>query len=188
MQLHDYFYPVYLPGNPVFEQSFSNHFAVLNLDTSWRNVLQKIGNQAQNQRMPGLLFLQTTPKPAQRTWFMPDHLLEHLECRPWDLLYFSYAMDRDPPDSSVQPAWERCDMPPAHVSAMALRCDLVSRWLDVMPDHAHQKVTLNVEEWFSISSWIATGVAEMGQAWAIWPPLAPLVPAHQTSQRSSLYP
>jgi hypothetical protein len=172
MQLPDYLYPVYLSVNPAHEYKSSDDSTVLNLDKTWRAELQKICEQVKDQCMPGLLFLQQPTNLSALNWSIPDYLLEHLESHPWDLLYLSYATADETlaPHVAIPHAWERCDMPPARLAAMALRCDLVTAWLDAMPDRA-QDGPFNIPEWFSISSWLAAGVATAGHTWAMWPPL-----------------
>lgn len=143
----------------------------LSAGPAWRDTLAQVLDRARAHHAPGVLLLLPGAQDDRRFWRSQDHLVEHLDCREWDIVYLGHGLggacvDRD----NLRTGLVHCDVPPGQVSAIAVRCGVLDQLVHVMPGTGADG-PLAPDDWLVIACWLAQGLTAPGSGWAAWPPL-----------------
>ena len=183
MQLADYFDDVVLidapsgPTGPLRERLRHHGLQPWSLSTqaddagagAARHTLAEALAHARACGARGALLLLADPGDDAAFWTSQDAVVEHLDARPWDIVYLGHGQPaRDDPQG--RPTLVRCDMPPSAVTAIAVSCPVLEALVEAMPDHGVDGA-LAPADWLAIACWLALDRVRPGRAWAAWPPL-----------------
>lgn len=137
---------------------------------TWREALRSAARAATQNHSPGIVLLSGDHAPCESFWMAHDAMVERLETSRWRALYIGHDAPVHAELNFARAGWIHCDAPPDEVSALGLRCELITLLADEMPDQRDQG-PLTPADWFTVASWLIHPAVGCSHALAAWPPL-----------------